>query len=64
VNRHPARPNEDLATLQAKGAKVYVVREDLDERGIDRERCVAEAQPIAARELVDLMEQHDQIWHW
>jgi hypothetical protein len=61
---HPARPNEDLAKLQAKGAKVYVVQEDLEERGIDRRRCVAEAQPIAGRELVDLMEQHDQVWHW
>jgi sulfur relay protein TusB/DsrH len=61
---HPARPNEDLAKLQAKGAKVYVVQEDLDERGIERVRCVAAAVPIRRAEVVDLMEQHDQIWHW
>ena len=62
--KHPARPNEDLAKLQAKGAKVYVIREDLAERGIAESRCVAEAQPIARGELVDLMETHDQVWHW
>ena len=43
--KHPAQPNDDLAKLQAKGAKVYVIREDL-------------------AELVDLMESHDQVWHW
>jgi hypothetical protein len=61
---HPARPNEDLAKLQAKGVKVYVVQEDLDERGIARVRCVADAHPLLRREVVDLMEAHDQVWHW
>jgi hypothetical protein len=62
--RHPARPHEDLARLQARGAKVYVVREDLDERGIAPERCVGDAHPIPRREVADLMESHDQVWHW
>lgn len=62
--KHPARPNDDLAKLQAKGAKVYVIREDLAERGIAENRCVAEAQPLGRTELVDLMESHDQVWHW
>jgi sulfur relay (sulfurtransferase) DsrF/TusC family protein len=61
---HPARPNHDLAMLQAKGVKVYVVRDDLAERGLSEGHCVAEAQPIARAELVELMESHDQIWHW
>ena len=52
--KHPAQPNDDLAKLQAKGAKVYVFRD----------RCVAEAQPLARAEVVDLMESHDQVWHW
>jgi sulfur relay protein TusB/DsrH len=62
--KHPARPNEDLAKLRAKGAAVYVIQEDLDARGIGKERCVADAVPIRRAELADLMEQHDQIWHW
>jgi hypothetical protein len=61
---HPAQPSEDLAKLQGKGAKVYVIQEDLEERGIDRGRCVTDVLPIRRGELVDLMEQHDQVWHW
>ena len=64
IIKHPARPNEDLTQLLAKGAKVYVIREDLAERGIGEDRCVAEAQPLARAEVVDLMESHDQVWHW
>jgi sulfur relay protein TusB/DsrH len=62
--KHPAQPNDDLAKLQAKGAKVYVIREDLADRGIALDRCVSEAQPLRRAELVDLMETHDQVWHW
>ena len=61
---HPARPSEDLAKLEAKGARVFVVQEDLDERGIDKQRCVAAAQPIRRADVADLLEEHDQIWHW
>jgi sulfur relay (sulfurtransferase) DsrF/TusC family protein len=61
---HTARPNEDLAKLEAKGARVFVVQEDLDERGIDKQRCVAAAQPIRRAEIAELLEEHDQIWHW
>jgi sulfur relay protein TusB/DsrH len=64
IIKHPARPNDDLTQLLAKGAKVYVIREDLAERGIREDRCVAEAQPLARAEVVDLMESHDQVWHW
>jgi sulfur transfer complex TusBCD TusB component (DsrH family) len=62
--KHPAQPNDDLARLQAKGAKVYVIREDLADRGIPEDRCVTDAQPLRRAELVDLMETHDQVWHW
>ena len=64
IIKHPARPNDDLTQLLAKGTKVYVIREDLAERGIGEDRCVAEAQPLARAEVVDLMESHDQVWHW
>jgi sulfur relay (sulfurtransferase) DsrF/TusC family protein len=61
---HPARPNEDLAKLEAKGVKVFVVGEDLDDRGIDKQRCVASAERIGRADVAELMEGHDQIWHW
>ncbi len=61
---HPAQPNEDLAKLEAKGAKVFVVEEDLDERGIDKQRCVTTAERIRRADVAELLEVHDQIWHW
>ena len=61
---HPARPNDDLDKLRAKGVAVYVVQEDLDDRGIDKQRCVEAAAPIRRAEVVDLLERHEQIWHW
>ena len=61
---HPARPSEDLAKLEAKGARIFVVQEDLDDRGIDKQRCITAAQRISRGDIAQLLEEHDQIWHW
>jgi hypothetical protein len=34
------------------------------ERGIEPARRLPEVQPLAPAEAVDLMEAHDQVWHW
>ncbi len=62
--KHPAEPNVDLARLQDKGARIFVVQEDLDERGIDKQRCLAVAERIGRTDVAELLETHDQIWHW
>jgi len=62
--KHPAEPNVDLAKLQDKGARIFVVQEDLDERGIDKQRCLAVAERIGRTDVAELLETHDQIWHW
>jgi|SRR5436190_22994157 len=61
---HPAQPNEDLARLEAKGARIFVVQEDLDERGIEARRCVAGAERVRRADVAELLETHDHIWHW
>ena len=61
---HPARPSEDLAKLEAKGARIFVVQEDLDDRGIDKQKCITAAQRIRRAEIADQLEEHDPIWHW
>src|SRR5262249_32036168 len=61
---HPAKPTEDIQKLQEKGVKVYAVREDVEERGIDSQNCIAGVQMIGKSGIVDLLEAHDQIWHW
>src|SRR5688572_27898660 len=56
------RPNDDLTQLLARGAKVYVIPDELVDRRIAEDRCVAEVQPLARAEAVDLTQSHDQVW--
>lgn len=61
---HPARPTEDIGKLQEKGVKVYAVQDDVEERGINRENCIAGVQMIRRNDVAGVMEEHDQVWHW
>ncbi|MGI9077676.1 MAG: hypothetical protein ACR2G6_10150 [Gemmatimonadaceae bacterium] len=46
------------------GSSVFVVEEDLDERGIDRRRLLQEVELIARKDLPNLLSRYDQVWHW
>lgn len=61
---HPARPGDDIQRLVARGVKVYAVSDDLEERGIEMSRCLSAALMIRRSDIADLMEEHDQVWHW
>lgn len=61
---HPARPNEDIAKIREKGAQVYAVGEDLDERGIKSDACIGDVKLIPRADIGKLMEEHEQVWHW
>ena len=61
---HPARPTEDINKLREKGVDVFVVREDVEERGIDSRSCIANIQMIGRRDIAKVFDQHDQVWHW
>jgi len=60
----PPRIHEDLARLVDKGVAVHLVREDLEERGIDAEELIPGARPIAFAELPRLCAEHDLVWRW
>ena len=62
--RHPARPSDDLTRLQKKGVKVYAVRDDLDQRGIAIQNCLAGVQMIHRSDIALLMDDYTQVWHW
>jgi predicted peroxiredoxin len=61
---HPARPTEDIARLREKGVNVYVVQDDVEERGISPNAFVSDVQMIRRSDVAGLFEQHDQVWHW
>jgi len=60
----PPRLDEDVAKLAAKGVTVFVVDDDLRERGIERAQLVAGVQPVGRGEVPDLFERYDQVWSW
>jgi predicted peroxiredoxin len=62
--KHPANPNEDIAKLREKGVEVYVVQDDLDDRGISAGRCITGPKFISRPAVAEIFDQHDQIWHW
>jgi sulfur relay (sulfurtransferase) DsrF/TusC family protein len=61
---HPARPNEDINNLHAKGVTMFAVRDDLEERGIDGAKCIAGVQMIQRADIAPLMDDYEQVWHW
>src|SRR5712692_4631103 len=48
---HPARPTEDINKLREKGVDVLVVREDVEERGIDSSVCIGSIQMISRSDI-------------
>ena len=61
---HPAQPNADIQSLQAKGVKVFAIGEDLEERGIKRAACFDGVQLIERKDVAALFEDFAQVWHW
>ena len=60
----PPTLDKDVAALIAAQVPTYAVQEDLDDRGIRREELAEGLKIISRRELADLYDSHDSIWHW
>ena len=60
----PPRLDEDLAKLPGKGVKVFLVDEDLRERGIERGELIDGVEPVQRAALPKLFAGYDQVWHW
>ncbi len=55
---------EDVAGLIAKGVAVYVVNEDLVERGIERTDIIDGPIPLVRSDLPELLDKYPRVWHW
>lgn len=62
--REPADLTRDIGNLVQKGVPVYVLQEDLSERGLGEAPVIAGVQVIVRFTLTSLYEQVDQVWHW
>ena len=60
----PSRIADDIASLAGKGVTVYVLAEDLAERGIEPGDLVPGLERVTRDGLPGLFAAHEQIWHW
>lgn len=54
----------DLRSVNQSNIPVYVVREDLAERGIKPEEVIEGVKLMRRKELGKLVEQFDSVWNW
>lgn len=64
VQRHAPRLAEDVAGLIGKGVEIYIVAEDLAERGLADGDLIDGLKPVARGDLPALFDGYDQVWHW
>ncbi len=64
VQTEPPTIAEDIASLVGKGVDVYVVDEDLVDRGLASAELAAGVKKVNRGGLAGLLSSHDQVWHW
>lgn len=53
-----------VASLSEKGAKIFVLAEDMKQRGLTRASRLGAAQMARIADLPRLMSGYDFVWHW
>jgi hypothetical protein len=60
----PPELAQDVAKLIEKGVDVYIVDEDLEDRGIGKGSLIAGLKPVPRDRIAALFGEFDQVWHW
>jgi predicted peroxiredoxin len=60
----PPTLDQDVVNLINGGVLTYIVREDLEDRGIKQEELAKGLHIIGRNEVAGLYDSHDSIWHW
>ncbi len=61
---NPPRIDEDLAKLTRKGVEVFLIEDDVAERGVDHSELIEGVKLIPRKTLAKLLGGYDQVWHW
>lgn len=61
---HAPEIDKDLEKMIDKGILVYVVDEDAKDRGLSDGELIGGVKNIKREALPELIDQHDQVWHW
>ncbi len=60
----PPQLPRDIAALVDKGMAVYVIDEDLTQRGVDGEALIPGIQRMPRAGIAELVELYDKVWQW
>lgn len=60
----PPRLDRDVQKLTEKGVAVFLVQEDVAERGIEPGELVDGVEKIGRSRVAALFDRYDRIWHW
>jgi len=61
---HAPEPDKDLEKLIAAKVPVYVVEEDLRERGLPWNKLIGGLEKVRRKAVPALLDRFDQVWHW
>lgn len=61
---HPPKLDRDVTELIGKGIKVWVVEDDVAERGLERTDLVDGLTTVSRSQVAGIFKDFDQIWHW
>ncbi len=60
----PPRLADDVGGLIGKGVAVYIVADDVAERGLSDGELIDGLMPVSRAEVAGLLGNYDQVWHW
>lgn len=61
---HAAQIDQDVIALIKKGIDVFIVEDDLAQRGIALSELIPGVKTVNRDGFLDLVESHDRVWHW
>ena len=61
---NPPKIDNDLAAMIAKGIPVFVVMDDLRDRGLSESELIPGIQLTERRVIPELLDRHACVWHW
>ena len=60
----PPQIAEQVGSLTGKGIEVYLVQEDLGDRGIEGSQLIDGLTLVSRSDVAKLFDEHDQVFHW
>ncbi len=61
---HAPEIDQDVSKMIEKGIPVYLVEEDARERGLSDGEMISGIKKIKRQSIPELIDQHEQVWHW